>query len=132
MNKIREKFLWGEVIIKMYLCVILLLFSNRLYFLIKNKGYIKESIELGTYLHGFYIGWIYDNAVASYILILIILAYPLYKVISLFKVGKKAKYISSDMRLPRVLSPFYLPEPPSSSTTKTKALPRKTSSYRTK
>ncbi len=93
MNKIREKFLWGEVIVKMYLCVILLLFSNRLYFLIKNKGYIKESIELGTYLHGFYIGWIYDNAVASYILILIILAYPLYKVISLFKVGKKAKYI---------------------------------------
>ncbi len=93
MNKIREKFLWVEVILKMYLCVILLLFSNRLYFLFKNRDYIKETINIGTYLHGFYIGWIYDNAVASYLLILTVLAYPLYKIISLSKFDKKAKYI---------------------------------------
>ncbi len=93
MNKVRKNFLWVETIIKMYVCVILLLFSNRLYFLVKNRGYIKESIGLGTYLHGFYIGWIYDNAVASYLLILIILAYPLYKVMCLSKFAKRAKYI---------------------------------------
>lgn len=81
------------VIIKSYLVMITTMFLNRVYFLIKNTDYIKEQIPINTYVKAFGIGWIYDNAIISYIMILFILLYFIYVLFLFFEKNRLGKII---------------------------------------
>lgn len=91
--KVKEHLNWSLLVLKTYLLMIATMFLTRIYFIVENRQYIKESIPLKVYLEGFHIGWIYDNAITSYILILFILFYPLYLIFYVLKYNKIGRII---------------------------------------
>ena len=94
MIKDRKKtFNYIGVIFKTYLVLIVTMFFNRVYFLVKNRDYITEQIPVGVYIKAFGIGWIYDNAIVSYIMIFFILLYFVYTFFNFFEKNKIGKFL---------------------------------------
>ena len=94
MIKDRKKtFDYIGVIFKTYIIMIVTMFFNRLYFLVKNRDYITEQIPVSVYVKAFGIGWIYDNAIVSYIMIFFILLYFVYTFFNFFEKNKIGKFL---------------------------------------
>lgn len=92
-KKIKEYLELSLFFLKTYLLMIVSMFSIRIYFVFKNKEYIKESIPFKTFSEGLFIGWVYDNAVICYIFMVVILSFLLYFVLNKFNYRKLAKIL---------------------------------------
>lgn len=81
------------LILKTYLLMIFTMFLIRGYFVFRNFSYIKESIPASIYIKGLGIGWIYDNAVISYVAVFFILSFLVYSLLFIFRLKKTAKTV---------------------------------------
>lgn len=93
MEKIKNHLELTFLFVKVYLLMIFSMLSIRFYFIYRNSIYIKNKIPTITYLKGFFLGWVYDNSIVSYVVILFILLSILFFIFDKLKLGKIGKIL---------------------------------------
>lgn len=79
--------------LKVYFLMVLSMLSIRFYFVYRNSEYIKEKIPSSTYIKGFFIGWVYDNAIISYIILIMVVLFLFYFIFHYLKFEKIGKFL---------------------------------------
>lgn len=92
-EKIKKHLEFSCFFIKVYLMMVFSMLTIRFYFLYRNFEYIKEQIPMKTYIKSFFIGWIFDNSIISYLMILMILFFLIYFVFQKLNLGKLGKFL---------------------------------------
>lgn len=91
LKKFRKNFEYLGTILKIYLALILTMTLTRVYFVFRNSEYIKDQIPHSTFAKAFGIGWLYDNAIVSYVMLIFIMVYFVYLVFTFFRQSKLGK-----------------------------------------
>ena len=91
--KIKKYLEFNLLFIKIYFLMILSMLSIRVYFIYRNSEYIKDEISIATYIKGFFIGWVFDNSIISYVLVIMVLIFLLYFIFDYKKLNRIGKGI---------------------------------------